>query len=120
MAIKLDEKNDGKLLEVQISGKLVHEDYLHFGPEFDRMVEKHGKIRILFEMVDFHGWNAAALWDDIKLEIKHHADIEKIAMVGDTKWEEGMSVFCKPFTSAQIRYFDHEAIEEARTWIESD
>ena len=118
MAIKLDEKNDGQILEVHVTGKLIHEDYQHFGPEFDRLAELHGKIRILFEMVDFHGWNAAALWDDIKLDIKRHADIEKLAMVGDRKWEEGMSAFCKPVTNAKIRYFDHEAIEAARTWLE--
>jgi hypothetical protein len=27
MAIKLTEKDDGKVLEVQVTGKLVHQDY---------------------------------------------------------------------------------------------
>jgi hypothetical protein len=120
MAIELREKNDGKLMEVQVSGKLVHEDYQRFVPEFERLAEQHGKIRVLFEMVDFHGWKAAALWDDIKFDLKHFSDIERLAMVGDKKWEEGMSVFCRPFTTAKIRYFDHEAIGEARAWLEGD
>ena len=50
-----------KLLEVQVSGKLVHEDYKHFVPEFERLVKQNGKIRVLFEMADFHGWEGAAL-----------------------------------------------------------
>ncbi len=120
MAIELNEKNGGKLLEVPVSGKLVHEDYLHFVPEFDRLAEQHGKIRILFDMVDFHGWEAAAFWDDVKVGMKHHSDIEKMAMVGDKKWEKWMAVFCRPFTSAQIRYFDRDAIDEARTWLEGE
>jgi len=89
-------------------------------PEFDRLVEQHGKIRLLFDMVDFHGWEAAALWDDAKLGMKHHSDIERLAMVGDRKWEEWMSVFGRAFTSAEIRYFDHEKIDEARTWLEGN
>lgn len=118
MAIKLTEKNEGKILEVQVSGKLVHEDYQHLVPEFERLVKRHGKIRLLFEMADFHGWESAALWDDIKFSLKHFSDIERLAMVGDKKWEKGMSVFCKPFTKAKIRYFDRTAIAEARTWLE--
>jgi hypothetical protein len=120
MAIKLSEKNDGKILEVQVSGKLAHADYQQFGPEFDRLVKKHGKLRILFEMVDFHGWEAAALWDDVKLDMKHFSHIERLAIAGETKWEKGMSIFCRPFTTAKIRYFDRTDIAEARIWLEQN
>ena len=120
MAIQLTEKNGGKVLEVQVSGKLVHEDYKHFVPEFERLVKENGKIRVLFEMTDFHGWEGGALWDDIKFDLKHFSDIERLAMVGDKQWEKGMSVFCKPFTTAKIRYFDRAAIAEARAWLEQN
>ncbi|MEO6786556.1 MAG: STAS/SEC14 domain-containing protein [Chthoniobacteraceae bacterium] len=119
MAIKLNELNGGKVLEVQVSGKLAHADYTQFVPEFERLVKQHGKLRVLFEMAEFHGWEAAALWDDIKFDVKHFSDIEKIAMVGDTKWEHGMATFCKPFTSAKVQYFDASKIADARAWIAS-
>jgi hypothetical protein len=118
MPIQLTEKNGGKVLEIQVSGKLFHEDYKHLVPEFERLVKEKGKIRVLFEMADFHGWEGAALWDDIKFDLKHFSDIERLALVGDKKWEKGMSVFCKPFTTAKIRYFDRAAIAEARAWLE--
>jgi hypothetical protein len=120
MAIQLTEKNDGKILEVQVSGKLTHENYQHFVPEFARLAKQHGKIRLLFEMADFHGWEGGALWDDLKFDLKHFADIERLAMVGERKWEKGMSVFCKPFTTAKIRYFDRAALAEARAWLEQN
>lgn len=117
MAIKLMETNDGKVLEVQVSGKLAHEDYQHFVPEFERLVKQHGKIRVLFEMSQFHGWEAKALWDDIKFDMKHFKDIERRAMVGEQKWQKWMAGFCKPFTTAAIRYFDHEQTVAARDWL---
>jgi SpoIIAA-like len=40
-------------------------------------------------------------------------------MVGETKWQHGMSIFCKPFTAASIRYFDHAEIDQARAWLTS-
>jgi hypothetical protein len=120
MAIQLTEKNSGKILEVRVSGKLAHEDYQHFVPEFERLVKTNGKIRVLFEMADFHGWEGGALWDDIKFDLKHFSDVERLAMVGDKKWEKGMSVFCKPFTTAKICYFDRAAIADARAWLEQN
>jgi hypothetical protein len=74
-------------------------------------------LRLLFEMTDFHGWEAGALWDEIKLDIKLFADIERIAVVGDKKWERGMATFYKPFTRATIRYFDQANAAEARKWL---
>lgn len=120
MATKLNVTNSGRVLEIQVSGKLTHEDYRQFVPEFERLLKEKGKIRVLFEMVDFHGWKFAALWDDVKFDAKHFSDIERLAMVGDRAWERGMSLFCKPFTSAKIRFFDQNAIADARAWIDGD
>ncbi|MFZ0915768.1 MAG: STAS/SEC14 domain-containing protein [Candidatus Udaeobacter sp.] len=117
MPVQLEEKEGGKVLEVRVTGKLVHEDYRGFVPEFDRLVRKHGKISLLFRMVDFHGWEPQAAWDDLKLGMKHFSDIERIAMVGEQKWQEWMATLCRPFTKAKIRYFGSGAIEEARRWI---
>jgi ubiquinone/menaquinone biosynthesis C-methylase UbiE len=120
MAIRLTEKKGGKILEACVSGKLTHEDYQHFVPKFRQLIKQHGKINVLFEMVDFRGWKAAALWDDIKFDLKHFAGIERIAMVGEKKWQKGMSKFCRPFTTARIRYFDHTAAGEARAWLAAE
>jgi hypothetical protein len=110
----------GRVLEVRITGKLTKEAYQKFVPAVDEQIREHGKLRILFVMRDFHGWTAGALWEDLKFDLKHWKDIERLAIVGDKKWEKGMTTFCKPFTKAQIRYFDAAQIEDARQWIESE
>jgi hypothetical protein len=112
-------KEQGKTLEITVSGKLDREDYEHFVPEFERLLEIHGKLRVLFNMLDFHGWKLRALWDDLKFEVRHAGDIDRLAMVGDKKWEKGMSFFCRPFTTAQIRYFDRANAKHAKDWLRS-
>jgi hypothetical protein len=47
----------------------------------------------------------------------HFKDIERVAMVGETKWQHGMAIFCKPFTTAKVRYFDGPATDQAREWL---
>ena len=117
MSIKLIEQDGGKELEVHISGKLTHADYQRFEPEFERLIKQHGRIRVLFDMDNFHGWQAGALWDDIKLDFKHFSDIERLAIIGDKKWERGMARFCRPFTTAKIRFFDRAVADAARAWL---
>jgi hypothetical protein len=110
----------GKLLHVKVTGKLTTDSYESFAPLVDQLIQAHGKIRILFQMHEFHGWTAGALWEDIKFDFKHWKDIERLAIVGESKWQAGMAVFCKPFTLAKIQYFDHTKLDEAKSWLESD
>jgi hypothetical protein len=118
MTLQLSEENDGKMLAAHVSGKLVKADYEQFVPEFERLVRLHGKMHVLFDMTDFHGWEASALWEDTKFAIHHFDDIERIAMVGEKRWQHGMASFCKPFTKATVRYFDHADAAEARKWLD--
>lgn len=117
MSLEVRETDGGNVLEVHVSGKLTTEDYERFSPEVERMIGQHGKIRVLLDMHDFHGWSAGALWQDSKFNIKHFKDIERLAMVGEKAWEKGMSTFCKPFTTATVRYFERSQEEEARRWV---
>ena len=110
----------GKTLHVQVSGKLSKETYEVFLPAIVAQIKEHVKIRILFEMHDFHGWTMGAMWEDLKFDFAHWKDIERLAIVGESKWEAGMAVFCKPFTAAKIQYFDHAKLDEAKAWIESE
>jgi hypothetical protein len=116
----LETISTGRVLEVRVTGKLTKEAYQTFVPAVDAQIKQYGKLRILFVMQDFHGWTASAMWEDLKFDLKHWKDIERLAIVGDKKWEKGMAAFCKPFTKAQIRYFDAAQVAEAREWLESE
>lgn len=118
MPIQLNEENNGKLLAVHVSGKLVKDDYTDFVSAFERLVQQRGKIRILFDMTNFHGWDVGAAWEDVKFGANHFSDIARMAMVGEKKWQEAMTIFSKPFTKAQVRYFDHTKAAEARQWLD--
>jgi hypothetical protein len=118
MSIQFNEENGGKILVIHVSEKLAKSDYERFVPEFERLILRNGKLSVLFDMTGFHGWDAGALWEDIKFDVKHFADIKRLAMVGEKKWQQGMAAFCKPFTSASIRYFDHANAAEARKWLD--
>jgi len=101
----------------QMSGKLHDEDYKTFVPLVDREIAKDGKVNVLAQFHDFHGWDVKALWDDIKISTTHCTKIKKIALVGEKTWEKWMAKVCKPFTMAKIQYFDASQIEAAKAWL---
>lgn len=107
----------GNVLAFKVTGKLHDEDYKHFVPIVEAAIQGHGKVRLLAEFADFHGWDLHALWDDTKFATKHCADVERVALVGDRKWEEWMTKICRPFTMATLRYFDASEAGTAWSWL---
>jgi hypothetical protein len=120
MAVDLQQDAGGKILVIKLTGKLTKEDYEHFVPKVESLIKDHGKLRILVQMHNFQGWAGGALWQDIKFDLKNFRHIERVALVGEKSWEHGMAAFCKPFTTATMRYFDRSEVEQAEVWIRAD
>jgi hypothetical protein len=100
-----------------MSGKLHDEDYKMFVPLVDAEIAKEGKVNILAQFHDFHGWDVAAAWNDIKFATRHCTTIKRVALVGEKNWEKWMAKVCKPFTLAKLRYFDVSELEAAKAWL---
>jgi len=116
MPITIIENREYRNLEVHLTGKLSRDDFLEFVPVADRLVSEWGRFGILAVMRNFDGCEPGAIWEDLKWDLKHYHDVERVALVGERKWQAGMSKFCKPFTGAEIRYFDIRDLERARHW----
>ena len=78
-----------KTIGFKLSGKLHDEDYKSFMPTVESFLAAEGKARLFVQFEDFHGWDLHAVWDDTKFAFKHYSDFDRIAMVGDRRWENG-------------------------------
>ena len=81
MAVTISELEGGKVIELSITEKLHKADYETFVPTVEKSISEHGKIRLLVEMRDFHGWDTSAIWEDIKFDIRHFAHFDRLAMI---------------------------------------
>jgi hypothetical protein len=115
--IETIETTSPKVLGLKLRGKLHDKDYKQFVPNVEALLTAKGKLRLLVQFEDFHGWDLHAAWDDMKFGLKHYSDFERIAMVGDRKWEKWMARFCR-FTKAEVRYFDRSEVDAAWKWLE--
>jgi hypothetical protein len=116
--IEILDQSSENVFGMRISGKVLHEDYEKFVPMLEKLIEKHGRVRCLIEMIDFQGVGLRALWDEIKFDVRHARRIERCAVVGDKAWEAWMTKLSRLiFVNATLRYFDVADRETAREWI---
>ena len=114
------ETGSPKVVGFKLTGKLHDEDYQQFVPTIETILTAEGKVRLFIQLEDFHGWDLHAAWDDLKFGLKHYSDFERIAMVGDRKWEKWMASLCKPFTKARVMFFDSSAVDAAWKWLQEN
>jgi hypothetical protein len=113
---KLSESSE-KILGFKVSGKLTDEDYKAFVPQIEKIIQEFGRISLLLELDDFQSWDLEAAWDDFKFGMKHIKDFNRVAIVGDKKWEEWMAKLAKPFMRAEVKYFDGSQLQDAWEWL---
>jgi hypothetical protein len=115
--IQVDKTPAASIVTLRIKEKLDKKDYEAFVPMIESQIQAGPPVRLLVELHEFAGWTAGALWEDTKFAARHFSDIDRLAVVGESRWQQGMTVFFKPFTAADVRYYDMQEIESARRWI---
>lgn len=117
MPVTMLEQGDRKTLAITMRGKLTKADYDTFIPQIETLYEREGKLNFLIKLEDFKGIEIGALWQDIKFDVKHFDDVERLAIVGEDGWMRWMTELSRPFTSAEVRYFEPDRSEEALDWV---
>ncbi|WP_205502115.1 SpoIIAA family protein [Rufibacter psychrotolerans] len=105
------------LFAARLSGKVGKEEYDLIVPALEAQIAQQGKIDLYWEMTDFEGWSAGAMWEDIKFDVKHVNSFRKVAIVGDETWENTITKLIKPFTTAEVQFFPATQRAEAMAWV---
>jgi SpoIIAA-like len=99
-------------------------DYEKIHPLIHNIIRTGKKVRWYFEMECATSENSGGFWEDGLLEVKyskadfiHADDIDRIAIIGEQKWQKLMYSIMQPFTKARIMYFGMTEKEKALQWI---
>lgn len=102
---------------IRMSGELTTKDYEPVISLLENKIQNYGKLNLYCEVEDLEEVDAGAIWKDLKFDIKHFNDFERVAMVGDKQWLEWGAKFAKPFTAAEVKYFDKTEKALAMEWV---
>ena len=112
-------EKEENIVGLKAKGKLVDADYKDIVPKIDAKIEEVGNIRIMFDMTELEGWSCKAMLDDAEFGISHRKQMDKIAVIGDKKWEEDSILLCRPFFAGEVKFFYPEDKEAAWEWLKA-
>lgn len=117
MSAELVEACDG-LVMVRFSGKLKVAELQAVQKAAGDAISRNGKVRVLCLAEDFDGWEKSEDWGDVSFQAEYDPFIEKIAIVGDRKWEELALLFTsKGIRRVPIEYFAPRELGKAYQWL---
>lgn len=120
LSIGIERTNDQFFLSMKAVGKLTHEDYGVIVPMLEGAIAgvKDPKIKVFFDASELDGWEPRAVWDDFKLGLKHGKEFEKIALLGNKRWQKLASKVGSWFVGGELKYFEGE--NEAFNWLSTN
>jgi hypothetical protein len=118
--IKKLERSSGSVFGLEICGKETGENLEQIKPLLGELLMEHEKVNILILLTDFTGWDLKGFFGEIRLGLKFYNRMNKIAIVGDKKWEELLVKIDAPFEKAEERFFYLNDLEKAWEWVEEN
>jgi len=117
VGIRILQTDKKEIAVIQIDGKLTHKDYQVLIPVIERCIEAAAdrKLDVLLDMRAFGGWTWEAALDDVRLGMKVRNAFEKMAVVGDRKWEALFTKMIAHLNRGEVRFFTD--YDEALGWI---
>jgi hypothetical protein len=109
------ERSTDKILGYTISGDMTKADYQTLGPVLSSVIKSEGSVSVLFDLTGFKREKISALGSDVDFGQQFQGKIDKIALVGNSKWESHLTKLIEPYDAKEAKFF--ETNNDAWTWL---
>lgn len=111
-----------RILHILPEGQLEQDDFVQLTQAIDPFIEERGALKgIMIETRTFPGWeNLASMLEHFKFVKNHHEDIQKVALVTDSKVADIAETLVNHFVQAEIRHFPFFEKGLAEAWLEQE
>jgi hypothetical protein len=108
-------------LHLEMLGKIDADVYASETEDLNAFVRKNDRFRLLLDIRRFGGWQGlGAMASHFKLVRDHVGQLDRAAIVGESKWEAMVVQVVKRLVGKEARYFDKNDFEAAKAWITAD
>jgi hypothetical protein len=108
------------VMTMRVSGTLSQDALTQLQQAAADIIRTQGKLRILVLAEQFTGWERGGDWNDFSFQEQFDPQIEKMAIVGDKRWEDLTLIFvAKGLRSFPIEYFAADEQSRALDWLEA-
>src|SRR5947207_7364805 len=112
------EQHANRLLVLRVGGELKKSELDAAQSKFVEIIAGAGTVKLLVLLENFSGWERGEQWGDTDFFFSHRNDFEKIAVVGNPRWEAQVLAFTGAgLRKGPVKFFPGTAESEARAWL---
>jgi hypothetical protein len=106
------------VLGIEAIDDVEKEDYQNvLVPAVETALAEHGKVRLVYVLGhEFDEYEGEAVWEDLKLGVRHPTSFERVAIVTDARWAGPAIKIFSVLMPGQARAFPLAQLEAAKAW----
>ena len=117
MSANLEQHAD-RLCVLRIGGELKKSELDAAQAEFVEKIAGAGTVKLLVLLENFTGWERDEAWGDTDFFFSHRNDFERIAVVGNRRYEAQVLAFTGAgLRKGPVKFFSETGESEARAWL---
>ena len=117
MSANLEQSND-RLLVLRVGGELKKSELDAAQSEFVKKIAGAGTVKLLVLLENFTGWERGEQWGDTDFFLSPRNDFEKIAVVGNLRWEaQALAFKGAGLRKGPVKFFPETGESEARACL---
>ncbi len=111
-------QSEGRLVGIKATGRIGPDDFQNVMPHIIEVLENHSPIKMLLDWTNCDGFTPDAESDRFGFLISYGSNIEKVAIVGDTKWRKLANEVIDA-VRFELRIFNSTEMQAAWDWLET-
>ena len=112
------QREDNNTYVLRLSGEVQRSEFDKVQDKTAGDIDSGVKPRILAILENFEGWEKSVAWGNLDFLYWHSNEIERIAIVGEPRFEQTALAFAGDgFRNAPVKFFPDGQLAEARAWL---
>lgn len=112
-------QSSGNILGYRAIGKITKEDYTTLNADVQVLLKQADSLCLLLDLEAFEGESFKAWGADFKFGHDFRKKIDKMAIVGNKKWQERMTSLIDPFYAREAEFFPIDQRDAAWDWLQA-
>lgn len=104
-------------VELTMTEDVTAADYKKVKPIIEGHMATHGRLKFLILIENLKSFGPGAIWEDIKFDLKNLKNVGDTAIVGESKAQELLASGIDKIFPAQVKFFEHAQLAEAKSWL---
>jgi hypothetical protein len=110
-------ESSGPVLGYYVTGTITQDEVKEIHRDIERTIDDHGSARLLMDIGDMSTPEPTAVWEDLKLTPEYLGDVERYAILGDSRWQEMAARATALVARGEARFFHREQADAAWEWL---